>query len=99
MAKIKVAINGCGRIGRAFLKLAEEKKEIEVVAVNDLADVKNIAYLLKYDSVYRGSGLEIEVLPPPGAPPHSHPSVLQSHDISPQAGEMGGEEEDLFSPS
>jgi len=49
---MKIAINGLGRIGRAFLKLAIEKPEIEVVAINDLADLENLAYLLKYDSVY-----------------------------------------------
>jgi len=52
MKKIRVAVNGCGRIGRAFIKKALGKPEIEIVAVNDLADVKNIAYLLKYDTVY-----------------------------------------------
>ena len=50
MKKIKVAVNGCGRIGRAFIKLASKKPEIEIVAVNDLGDINNIAYLLKYDS-------------------------------------------------
>jgi glyceraldehyde 3-phosphate dehydrogenase len=49
---MKIAINGLGRIGRAFLKLAIEKPEIEIVAINDLADLENLAYLLKYDSVY-----------------------------------------------
>lgn len=49
---IKVAINGFGRIGRAFLKLAWEHPEIEIVAINDLGDIKNLAYLLKYDTVY-----------------------------------------------
>jgi glyceraldehyde 3-phosphate dehydrogenase len=48
---IKVAINGFGRIGRPSLKLALEKG-IEVVAINDLADVKNLAYLFKYDTVH-----------------------------------------------
>jgi len=48
---IKVAINGFGRIGRPSLKLAL-KKGIEVVAINDLADVKNLAYLFKYDTVH-----------------------------------------------
>src|SRR3989338_2240073 len=57
MKKIKVAINGCGRIGRAFLKLAVKRPELEVVAVNDLGDIKDIAYLLNYDSVYGKSGL------------------------------------------
>lgn len=54
MAKtIRVGINGFGRIGRAFLKIAWERPEIEIVAVNDLGDVANLAYLLKYDTVYR----------------------------------------------
>lgn len=50
---IKVGINGFGRIGRAFLKIAWERPEIEIVAVNDLGDVANMAYLLKHDTVYR----------------------------------------------
>ncbi|MDR3519837.1 MAG: type I glyceraldehyde-3-phosphate dehydrogenase [Candidatus Pacebacteria bacterium] len=53
MKTIKVGINGFGRIGRAFLKVAWDKPEIEVVALNDLGDIKNMAYLLKYDTVYR----------------------------------------------
>ncbi|MEK7121334.1 MAG: glyceraldehyde 3-phosphate dehydrogenase NAD-binding domain-containing protein, partial [Patescibacteria group bacterium] len=47
----KVAINGFGRIGRAFFKLALTKPELEIVAINDLGDLENLAYLLKYDSV------------------------------------------------
>lgn len=53
MKKIRVGINGFGRIGRAFLKVAWDREEIEVVAVNDLGDIANMAYLLKYDTVYR----------------------------------------------
>ncbi|MEN9626568.1 MAG: type glyceraldehyde-3-phosphate dehydrogenase [archaeon] len=49
--KKRVAINGLGRIGRNFLKLALEKN-LDIIAVNDLTDPKNLAYLLKYDSVY-----------------------------------------------
>jgi glyceraldehyde 3-phosphate dehydrogenase len=52
MKKIRVGINGFGRIGRAFLKIAWERPEIEIVAVNDLAEVGNMAYLLKHDTVY-----------------------------------------------
>ncbi len=59
MKKVRVAINGLGRIGRAFLKLAVKRPEIELVAVNDLGDIKNLAYLLKYDSAYGHSGLDI----------------------------------------
>ncbi len=49
---IRVAINGAGRIGRAFYKLAHERPELEVVAINDLGDKENIEYLLKHDTVY-----------------------------------------------
>ncbi|OGZ52890.1 MAG: type I glyceraldehyde-3-phosphate dehydrogenase [Candidatus Ryanbacteria bacterium RIFCSPLOWO2_01_FULL_48_26] len=59
--KVRVAINGFGRIGRAFLKVAVQRPEIEVVAVNELGDIHNMAYLLKYDSVYGKSDLEISV--------------------------------------
>ena len=48
---MKVAINGLGRIGRNVLKIALEKG-VNIVAVNDLTDIKSIVYLLKYDSVY-----------------------------------------------
>jgi glyceraldehyde 3-phosphate dehydrogenase len=58
---MKVAINGFGRIGRAFFKVAQEKPEIEVVAVNDLGDINNMAYLLKYDTAYGRSGLDVQV--------------------------------------
>ncbi len=51
--KVKVAINGFGRIGRAFLKIAWERPEIEIVAVNDLGTIESLAYLLQYDTVYR----------------------------------------------
>ncbi|MDX9930542.1 MAG: type I glyceraldehyde-3-phosphate dehydrogenase [Bacteroidales bacterium] len=50
MAKIKVAINGFGRIGRNVFKLALERPEIEIVGINDLTDTKTLAHLLKYDS-------------------------------------------------
>lgn len=49
---IRVAINGTGRIGRAFYKLAVERPEIEIVAANDLGDRENIEYLFKHDTVY-----------------------------------------------
>jgi len=61
MKKVRVAINGLGRIGRAFFKIAAAREEIEVVAVNDLGDIENLAYLLKYDTAYRASGLDISV--------------------------------------
>jgi len=52
MAKVRVAINGFGRIGRNAFKIAFERSDIEIVAVNDLTDNKTLAYLLKYDSNY-----------------------------------------------
>ncbi|MEK7147815.1 MAG: glyceraldehyde 3-phosphate dehydrogenase NAD-binding domain-containing protein, partial [Patescibacteria group bacterium] len=61
LGKTRVAINGAGRIGRAFYKLAHERPEIEVVAMNDLGDIENIAYLLKFDTVYGRSKFDIEV--------------------------------------
>src|SRR5829696_3244753 len=47
-----VAINGLGRIGRAALKILMDTDGLDLVAVNDIADVDNLAYLLKYDTVY-----------------------------------------------
>lgn len=48
----KIAINGFGRIGRAFFKLALLRDDLDIVAINDLGDIENLAYLLKYDSAY-----------------------------------------------
>ncbi|OIO49255.1 MAG: type I glyceraldehyde-3-phosphate dehydrogenase [Parcubacteria group bacterium CG1_02_42_13] len=48
----KVAINGFGRIGRLFFRQAFGLPDIEIVAINDLGDLENLAYLLKYDTVY-----------------------------------------------
>ncbi|MBI2888590.1 MAG: type I glyceraldehyde-3-phosphate dehydrogenase [Candidatus Liptonbacteria bacterium] len=52
MKKTRIAINGFGRIGRLFLRAATGNPAFEVVAINDLGDVENLAYLLKYDTVY-----------------------------------------------
>ncbi|HTL39833.1 MAG TPA: glyceraldehyde 3-phosphate dehydrogenase NAD-binding domain-containing protein, partial [Methylomirabilota bacterium] len=52
MQKIRIAINGFGRIGRAAFKIAITKPELEVVAINDLTDPAVLAGLLKYDSNY-----------------------------------------------
>ena len=57
----RIAINGFGRIGRAFFKLAITKPELEVVAINDLGDLENLAYLLKYDSAYGRYDKEVKV--------------------------------------
>ena len=50
---IKVGINGFGRIGRLVFRAMAQSDELEVVAVNDLADARSLAVLLKYDSVFR----------------------------------------------
>jgi glyceraldehyde 3-phosphate dehydrogenase len=56
----KIAINGFGRIGRqVFKRLIKNHKKLEVVAINDLTDTKTLAHLLKYDSVYGRSDMEI----------------------------------------
>lgn len=52
MEKIRVAINGFGRIGRTTFRALMKRPSIEVVAINDLADSKTLAHLLKYDSVH-----------------------------------------------
>ncbi len=57
----KIAINGFGRIGRLFLRQAFELPDLEMVAINDLGDVENLAYLLRYDSVYGRFGHEVRV--------------------------------------
>jgi glyceraldehyde 3-phosphate dehydrogenase len=49
---IRVGVNGFGRIGRVFFRAARDAKDIEIVGVNDLADAKTLAHLLKYDSVH-----------------------------------------------
>src|SRR3978361_2119534 len=51
---MRVAINGFGRIGRIFLRNVLASKDIQVVAINDLADTETLAHLFKYDSVHRG---------------------------------------------
>jgi len=55
----KVAINGFGRIGRLFFKLALKNENLDVVAINDLGDVDNMAYLLKYDSAQKDLNLSV----------------------------------------
>jgi len=56
---IRVAINGFGRIGRAFARLSHTR-EIEIVAVNDLGSLENLAYLLKHDTVYGKAPFTVE---------------------------------------
>src|SRR5690606_21422929 len=52
MAQVKIAINGFGRIGRNAFKVAFERSDVEIVAINDLTDTRTLAYLLKHDSNY-----------------------------------------------
>lgn len=57
---MKIAINGFGRIGRSVFKVAFERKDVEIVAINDITDPKTLAYLLKYDSNYGVLGYSVE---------------------------------------
>ena len=59
---IRIAINGLGRIGRAvFKRILDNHSDLEVAAINDLADIDNLAYLLKFDSVYGVYKKEVKV--------------------------------------
>lgn len=62
MANVKVGINGFGRIGRLAFRRIQEVEGLEVVAINDLTDAKQLAHLLKYDSTQGRFNGEIEVL-------------------------------------
>ncbi|MEZ5197254.1 MAG: type I glyceraldehyde-3-phosphate dehydrogenase [Bacteroidales bacterium] len=53
MSKIRIAVNGFGRIGRMFLRVAHAKDNFEIVAINDVMEPSTMAHLLKYDSVHR----------------------------------------------
>lgn len=57
--KLRVGINGFGRIGRAFAKVAWTRDDMEVVAINDLGDIHNLAYLFQYDTVYKTSSFDV----------------------------------------
>lgn len=59
MGKTKIAINGFGRIGRNAFKIAFERDDLEIVAINDLTDNATLAYLLKHDSNYGTYGHEV----------------------------------------
>ena len=60
MNKVRITINGFGRIGRSFFREAFGLPGFEIVAVNDLTDTATLGYLLKYDSVYRRYGKTVE---------------------------------------
>ena len=57
----RIAINGFGRIGRGFMRASYGRDDIEIVAINDLTTPENLAYLLKYDSVYRKAPFSVGV--------------------------------------
>ncbi len=61
MRKTRVAINGFGRIGRTFFRMVEGRDDMEIVAINDLGNLENLAYLLKYDTSYGRSQFPVEV--------------------------------------
>lgn len=61
MAKVKIGINGFGRIGRLVFRASVKRGDLQVVAINDLLDVEHLAYLLKYDSVHGKFDGEVEV--------------------------------------
>ena len=52
MTKVKIGINGFGRIGRIMFRAVMKRNDVEIVAINDLLEVKHLAYMLKYDSVH-----------------------------------------------
>ncbi|TCD48641.1 type I glyceraldehyde-3-phosphate dehydrogenase [Chlorobium sp. N1] len=61
MTKVKVGINGFGRIGRLVFRQAMDNPKFEIVAINDLCDVKTLAHLLKYDSTHKKFQGEVSV--------------------------------------
>src|SRR6476469_9080337 len=61
MSKVKLGINGFGRIGRIVFRETLNRDNVEVVAINDLLEVNHLAYLLKYDSVHGNFAGNVEV--------------------------------------
>ena len=59
MEKLRIGINGFGRIGRTLFRVLLERNGVEVVAVNDIADLRSLAHLLKYDSIHGTLNAEI----------------------------------------
>ena len=58
---MRIAINGFGRIGRSFFRIAFANSDLDIVAINDLGNLENLAYLLQYDTVYRRYPLQVRV--------------------------------------
>ena len=61
MSKIKIGINGFGRIGRMVFRASLNRDDVQVVGINDLLDVEHLAYLLKYDSVHGTCNANVEI--------------------------------------
>ena len=57
---MRIGINGFGRIGRALFRVLHEREGMDVVAINDIADVNSLAHLLKYDSIHRTFSADIQ---------------------------------------
>ena len=57
---MRIGINGFGRIGRALFRVLHEREGMEVVAINDIADINSLAHLLKYDSIHRTFRADIQ---------------------------------------
>jgi glyceraldehyde 3-phosphate dehydrogenase len=75
---IRVAINGFGRIGRAFVRQTWDNPDVELVAVNDLGSLEDLAYLLKYDTVYGRAPFSIEQKSAEGAAEGSGGTILMN---------------------
>lgn len=79
---MRVAINGFGRIGRSVFRILNARKDIEVVAINDLFDNDVLAYLLKYDTVMKGFGQDIKLEGDLLITPHETVKMLEIRDPS-----------------
>jgi glyceraldehyde 3-phosphate dehydrogenase (phosphorylating) len=77
---IRVGINGCGRIGRAFVRRALERDDLQVVAINDVTDARTLAHLLEFDSTYGRLGLPVEHGPDSITVAGQRMAVLTAHD-------------------
>jgi len=60
--KTRIAINGFGRIGRTFFRMSHDHPEMEVIAINDLGNLENLAYLLEYDTAYGRAPYSVEII-------------------------------------
>lgn len=77
---MRVAINGFGRIGRSVFRIMNARKDIDVIAINDLFDDEVLAYLLKYDTVMSGFGQDIKLKDDYLVTPHEKVKMLSIRD-------------------